>query len=173
MAFPTPRKASRPGDQQQRHGPRRHRAGRFIFVASAVYTLFLISQAFSGFFSLSLPKAERVPFYSPSVLSRCQNLNIKPAPPSDFYERTESDRYVPGTKPVMIYNARIWTGDDDGKEAFNGVVFLDKGIIRWIWKDPFPFSNAEAYAAENDLDYFDANGLWLTPGCGHLMIHYY
>ena len=70
--------------------------------------------------------------YAPEILDRCRTLDVKPAPPNDFYSRTQSDRFAPGTRATVIRNATIWTGFDDGKEILQGDMLLDGGIIRWI-----------------------------------------
>lgn len=46
--------------------------------------------------------AVTVPLRAQEYLDKCQLLNVKPGPPPDFHARTHSDRYVPGTQPVLI-----------------------------------------------------------------------
>ena len=59
------------------------------------------------------------------ILGMCQHLQQTPGPPEDFFSRTESDRYVPGTLPILITNATIWVGR--GKEPLVGTdIILDK-----------------------------------------------
>ncbi|KAI5115486.1 hypothetical protein M0805_007780 [Coniferiporia weirii] len=105
--------------------------------------------------------------YAPDVISRCRALDVKPAPPEDFYERKASDRFVLGTKPTLIENATIWTGNNEGTESFTGDVLLDRGVIRWIGKD----SSVWKETAEFDLVILNAKGAWLTPGIIDLHSH--
>ena len=65
-------------------------------------------------------------------VARCGALNVKPGPPEDFYDRTESDRFVPGTTPTLIVNATIWTGNANETEVISADVLLDKGIIEFF-----------------------------------------
>lgn len=69
---------------------------------------------------------------SEDIVARCKALNVTPAPPPQFFTRTESDRYEPGTPPILIRNATIWTGDNGGNDVFNGDILLDKGLIKQI-----------------------------------------
>ncbi|KAJ7866119.1 hypothetical protein B0H13DRAFT_2561581 [Mycena leptocephala] len=64
----------------------------------------------------------------PNVLTICASL--EPAP--DFIaSRTAHgwDRFVEGTSPVLILNAKILTGARNGTEIVFGDVLLDKGVI--------------------------------------------
>ncbi|KAJ7743725.1 hypothetical protein DFH07DRAFT_979515 [Mycena maculata] len=47
-------------------------------------------------------------------------LHLTPGPPDDFYARTQSDRFVEGTKATLIRNASIWTWLDEGNEVVLG-----------------------------------------------------
>ena len=59
------------------------------------------------------------------ILGMCQHLQQTPGPPEEFFSRTESDRYVPGTLPILITNATIWVGK--GQEPLAGTdIILDK-----------------------------------------------
>ena len=50
------------------------------------------------------PETAQIPFSfnAASILDTCRALDLKPGPPADFIDRTVSDRFVPGTKPVLI-----------------------------------------------------------------------
>ncbi|KAJ7039590.1 hypothetical protein C8F04DRAFT_1231394 [Mycena alexandri] len=81
-------------------------------------------------------------------------------PPEDFHDRTESDRFAPGTKPHLIQNARLWTGRKNGTEIFSGDILIDKGLIKGVGH----FGSAKlqkTYGSE--LVVIDA---WITPGIG-------
>lgn len=94
---------------------------------------------------------------SPEVLARCRSLDEKPGPPSSFHQRTESDRFVSGTTSVLILNATIWTGNQNGEEIISGDVLLDRGLIKWIGEIPVEYRGT-------DLEIIDAKGSWVTPG---------
>ncbi|KAJ2983834.1 hypothetical protein NUW54_g10591 [Trametes sanguinea] len=64
-----------------------------------------------------------LPFDAQSILSRCESLQLLPGPPADFYSRSRSDRFQPGTSPVIIRNATIWTGFSNGSEIVHGDIF--------------------------------------------------
>ncbi|KAJ6570161.1 carbohydrate esterase family 9 protein [Mycena vulgaris] len=103
-----------------------------------------------------------------SAISRCHALQMKPGPPEDFHERSESDRFVPGTSPHLIKNAKMWTGASNGTEVFSGDILIDKGLIKGVGH----FGSAallKAYGA--DLVVVDAKGAWVTPGIVDLHSH--
>ncbi|KAG9313485.1 hypothetical protein JVU11DRAFT_5810 [Chiua virens] len=76
----------------------------------------------------------RVPLHAAGTLAKCRALSVKPAPPPGFSDRTQSDRYVSGTQPVLIRNASIWTGlgGDDGEDVrvVRGDILLENGLIQ-------------------------------------------
>lgn len=101
----------------------------------------------------------RIPLNAAQIVEKCQSLNITPAPPSNFYSRSESDRFVPGTRPTLIKNATIWTGRVYGHEIVVGDLLLDKGIIKEVGE--IKPSVVQSY---KKLLVIDANGAWVTPG---------
>ncbi|KAG6891468.1 hypothetical protein C0992_006199 [Termitomyces sp. T32_za158] len=46
--------------------------------------------------------------------------------------RSQSNRFVHGTKPVLIKRAKIWTGTENGTEVIYGDILLDKGLIKSV-----------------------------------------
>ena len=74
----------------------------------------------------------RVPLHAASTLGKCRTLSAKPAPPPGFSERVQSDRYEPGITPVLIRNASIWTGLDDGRHVVHGDILLENGLIKTV-----------------------------------------
>ena len=59
------------------------------------------------------------------ILGMCQHLQQTPGLPGDLFSRTESDRYVPGTLPILIKNATLWAGR--GHEPLSRTdIILDK-----------------------------------------------
>ncbi|KAL1759392.1 hypothetical protein FB107DRAFT_205135 [Schizophyllum commune] len=104
---------------------------------------------------------QRLPIHAEETLNKCRNLHTKPGPPPDFNLRTESDRYVPGTKATLIRNATIWTGRVDGLEIIKGDLLLDKGLVKGLGVvDPKVLALYEADA----LNTIDADGAWVSPG---------
>ena len=104
---------------------------------------------------------QRLPIHAQETLNKCRNLHTKPGPPPDFNLRTESDRYVPGTKATLIRNATIWTGRVDGLEIIKGDLLLDKGLVKGLGVvDPKVLSQYDAGA----LSTIDADGAWVSPG---------
>jgi hypothetical protein len=114
-----------------------------------------------------------------AVVERCEDLHRLPGVPESHWTRGESDRYQPvrsdykggrrrlanplpcrccqGTKPTLIRNATIWTGEDSGKEVlYNTDILLDRGLIVKIGEN--------LDAGLEGLETFDANGAWVTPG---------
>lgn len=108
------------------------------------------------------------PGFASRVLERCQALSRPAGPPEDFHQRTESDRFVQGTRPVLITNATVWSGEDDGKDVWKGDLLLDKGMILWVGKggDSVSIKRLQKMYGTT-LDTYDAKGLWLTPGFVH------
>lgn len=112
-----------------------------------------------------------------AVVERCEDLHRLPGVPESHWTREESDRFQPvrgdsqsanadslilprpcqGTKPTLIRNATIWTGEDNGKDImYNTDVLLDRGMIVKIGEN--------LDAGLEGLETVDANGAWVTPG---------
>jgi len=100
-----------------------------------------------------------VPFNAAQIVEKCRSLNITPGPPNNFHSRSESDRFVPGTRPTLIKNATIWTGRVYGHEIVLGDILLDKGIIKGVGE--IKPSVIQSY---KKLFVIEANGAWVTPG---------
>ncbi|KAJ7454753.1 carbohydrate esterase family 9 protein [Mycena latifolia] len=103
-----------------------------------------------------------------SIVAKCRALQLQAGPPEDFHERTESDRFVPGTRPHLIQNAKLWTGGNNGTEIINGDVLIDKGLIKGVSH----FGSAallEVYGSE--LVVIDAKDAWVTPGIVDIHSH--
>ena len=98
----------------------------------------------------------KVPRNAAQIIARCENLKQLPGPPPEFYSRNTSDRYVTGTESVLIKNAKIWTGNENGKEIISGDILLDGGLIKWVGSNP--------NVSYEDLKIYDAKGSWVTPG---------
>lgn len=51
--------------------------------------------------------ADPAPNHAEETLALCRSLNTKAGPPADFHERTQSDRFAPGTNPILVKNAKV------------------------------------------------------------------
>jgi hypothetical protein len=92
-------------------------------------------------------------------LDKCRKLHVLPGPASDFGARKESDRFVEGTPMVLIRNATVWTGEDNGHELLTGTdVVLARGIIHSLGR------KIELETLDKDTVVVEAHGAWLTPG---------
>ncbi|KAI0355579.1 hypothetical protein OH77DRAFT_1424515 [Trametes cingulata] len=113
------------------------------------------------FGTIDLPdyRGDTLPADALSILSRCRSLQLTPGPGPEFYKRTHSDRFQPGTRPVLIRNATIWTGLKNGSNVFRGDVFLDKGLVQSVTRGSF-----DTKAGYYNYTIIEADGAWLTPG---------
>ncbi|KAH7908470.1 hypothetical protein BJ138DRAFT_352435 [Hygrophoropsis aurantiaca] len=111
---------------------------------------------------VSNPRASvKLPLHAQEIVAKCQALSLKPGPPVAFDKRSVSDRFQSGTKPVLIRNASIWTGQLNGREVAKGDLFLEQGLIKAVgFVDP---SLLERYESE-DVTVVDAEGAWVSPG---------
>ncbi|CAL1706960.1 unnamed protein product [Somion occarium] len=138
---------------------------RMLYVYSFLVVagfLFYLSQGFWTTYSTA-----RLPPHATVSLARCRSLHAKPGPSRDFHKRSYSDRFVEGTKPTLIKNARIWTGDANGTEVVNADILLDKGIIKGIGR----VGHAHLKMLRDDLVVLDAKNAWITPGIVDLHSH--
>ncbi|CAK5274361.1 unnamed protein product [Mycena citricolor] len=106
-----------------------------------------------------IPPSLRIPAQCTAILA--------PILPSDSYptDRKTSDRYVPGTRPVLLRNATLWTGRDDGREIIRGAsILLDQGLIVAVLQEmPDVQGLAKERGLEN-IDVVDVQGKWVSPG---------
>ncbi|KAI0342085.1 carbohydrate esterase family 9 protein [Trametopsis cervina] len=102
-----------------------------------------------------------------AALSKCAYLHNAPGPSADFYKRTESDRFVPGTKPTLLKNAKIWTGDKNGTEVVYADILLDKGVIKGIGQTGSKWFKS----LKEDYEVIDVKYAWVTPGIVDLHSH--
>ncbi|KAF8549605.1 composite domain of metallo-dependent hydrolase [Imleria badia] len=102
----------------------------------------------------------RVPLHAADTLAKCRSLSVKPGPPPGFSDRRQSDRYEPGTTSVLIRNASIWTGLDDGGEVVHGDILLENGLIKHIGSVTY----ALLKVLNLNVTEIDAEGAWVTPG---------
>lgn len=99
----------------------------------------------------------KVPQHADAIQARCRALNTKPGPPSNFYDRSVSDRFVPGTRPVLLTNATIWTGRVQGLEILKGDIYIDGGILKSIGR-------IDHHLLGSNVEIIDVGGAFVTPG---------
>lgn len=102
----------------------------------------------------------RVPAHASATIAKCLANDLPPGPPADFHKRRYSDRFAPGTKPVLIKNARIWTGAHNGTEVVRGGILLDKGMIQEVGR----ISRGTLAKYKHHLLVYDAEDRFVTPG---------
>jgi imidazolonepropionase-like amidohydrolase len=127
----------------------------------------LVALALFALTNLALPSWYRnastnPPVNAAQILKQCDQLDQTPHPPIDFQTRTQSDRYVPGTRAVLLRNATIWTGAAGGRQVRKGDVLLDKGIIRAVGKMTW---------IPRDVEIVDVHGAWVSPGIVDMHSH--
>ncbi|KAI0643981.1 carbohydrate esterase family 9 protein [Trametes meyenii] len=145
----------------------RSRLVRFVrVVAAAALSLVFVQYLWVYWDVRSLPRGVTVPLRAQEYLDKCRLLDVKPGPPSDFNTRTQSDRFVLGTKVTLVKNATIWTGRLDGLEVLHADILLDKGLIKRIGH--VKGAELEQYS---EVTVLDAEGRWVSPGIIDLHSH--
>ncbi|KAF8161156.1 carbohydrate esterase family 9 protein [Crassisporium funariophilum] len=112
-------------------------------------------------------KRPQRPLHASAIISRCRQLELQPGPTEKFHQRSHSDRYEEGTRPVLIKHAKLWTGRKNGTEVIYGDVLLDKGIIKSIGH----LSDASLTRYGSKLVVLDVDGAWVTPGIVDIHSH--
>ncbi|TFK25671.1 amidohydrolase [Coprinopsis marcescibilis] len=155
---------SLPSPSPPRRRSRRHRIMRAFGALTGLSFLAVVfyhSQVYDDLSAVLIKKhhKHKLPH---EVAARCQQLHLKAGTDVEsFRRRSTSDRFEPGTKPVLIRNGKIWTGRKNGTEVIYGDLLLDKGIIKGIGTlDTAALVNT---LGEN-LVVLDADKAWITPG---------
>ncbi|KZT11046.1 uncharacterized protein LAESUDRAFT_809876 [Laetiporus sulphureus 93-53] len=133
-----------------------------IFALGLLAVSAIASIAFShaSLSSIRQGRGTRVPLRAANILQHCRALVRKPGPPETFHGRVYSDRFQPGTRPVHLRNASLWTGRAQGLEVIRGDLFLANGIIKAVEE----VSQELLDANNGNVLTFDLNGAWITPG---------
>ncbi|CAG7854860.1 SubName: Full=Related to carbohydrate esterase family 9 protein-Laccaria bicolor {ECO:0000313/EMBL:CCA72748.1} [Serendipita indica DSM 11827] len=97
----------------------------------------------------------RRPLHAEQLLQTCADIKLIPGPPSDFSKRTESDRWVPGTRATLIVNATVWVGRSEG--TYEGLIVKVGHVV--------------AGDLPKKYDVINANGSWVTPGIFDMHSH--
>ena len=142
---------------------RKFRGTFFIVILTflAVFQFYLIGISFPTTFR----DPAKIPFHAERSLARCASLKVSAGPSANFHDRTESDRFVHGTKATLLHNARIWTGGNNGTEIIHGDIFLDKAIIQGVGIVNLSRPDVDDLTARGELNVVDVHGAWVTPGC--------
>ncbi|KAF9462476.1 carbohydrate esterase family 9 protein [Collybia nuda] len=131
----------------------------WVLVSFSLFaTLFIAFRTFANIPHLTTK--HHPPYHASSILSRCKSLKLQAGPQEEFFKRSESDRFVPNTKPVLIKRAKIWTGRKNGTRVVHGDILLDKGLIKSIGH--LRLGDVESYG--DKLLVIDAKDAWVTPG---------
>ena len=145
--------------------PPRKFKGKLVIILAVLTSvqLYLISTSFPTLFR----RANQLPLHAERSLARCASLKITAGPPAHFHDRSESDRFVAGTKATLLHNARIWTGENNGTEILRGDVFIDKGLIQGVGNIDLRALgfDIDHMVARGELNVVDVHGAWVTPGC--------
>lgn len=100
---------------------------------------------------------------------KCRQLHKPAGPDPEFLSkrRLVSDRYVNGTKPVLIRNAKILTAVRNGTEIVFGDILLENGLVA-----------AVGYIPKRVIDSLEEHELvdlnwkhWVSPGLFDLHSH--
>ncbi|KAK0220507.1 carbohydrate esterase family 9 protein [Armillaria fumosa] len=108
-----------------------------------------------------------IPLHAEDILQKCRNIHVLPGPQPEFASRTESDRYVPSTRPTLLKNATIWTGRVSGFEIVRGDLLMDKGMIKKV--GVIDVEVLDGFGTE--LVVQDVSGAWVSPGIVDLHSH--
>jgi hypothetical protein len=104
----------------------------------------------------------------------CKSIRTPAGPPKDWdcEKRTESDRFVQGTPPVLLRNGMIWTGARNGTEIVYGDVLLDRGLVVAVgYIPPSLLDGVRQQSGTAEIRVEDLEGAWVTPGLVDLHSH--
>ena len=102
----------------------------------------------------------------------CKNIRTPAGPPKTCCtKRKENDRFVPGTPPVLLRNAKIWTGSRNGTEIVYGDVLLDRGLVVAVGYIPQSLVDGVTQSGRTGIKVEDLGGAWVTPGLVDLHSH--
>ena len=100
-------------------------------------------------------------------LAKCDAIAAPVGPPANFHERKRSERAEADLQDVVIRNATLWTGNDDGNEVLHERdVLLSQGIIKRI-----AHTKDNEFLADAKVKVVDAAGRWVTPGLVDMHVH--
>ncbi|KJA17908.1 hypothetical protein HYPSUDRAFT_205764 [Hypholoma sublateritium FD-334 SS-4] len=123
-------------------------------VAQLVYTL-------SPLRTISRREDDLINAHRAKLLSKCSTIHVPAGPPAGYATSSRlqdgSDRWVPGTPPTLLRNAKIWTGARNGTEIVYGDILLDKGLIIAVGYIP-PSLISAVVGTESEMRVQDVGG---------------
>lgn len=134
----------------------RNRLARVLILCGTAVVVWLWFASRSTF---ATKRSVKLPFHAQETLQKCKMLHVQPGPPPDFAHRTQSDRFVDGTRATLLRNASVWTGDPLQYEVHGADILLDKGIIKFFGR-----VSEDILANYGDFHTVDVGGSWITPG---------
>jgi hypothetical protein len=152
-------------DDSKRRKSRTDRGLRLV--PFAVLAWFAVWNLTGPFFPLPRPSHPANGHMIKQGLERCEEVKSMPPDTTNFAkERTMSDRYESGTRPVFLSNGTIWTGDDNGEQViYGGSVLLKNGIIWKIGNHKDVLKEMEVEGLKDDeIETVELSGKWVTPG---------
>ena len=135
---------------------RKNKLARVVTLCGAAAVVWIWS---TSRYTLVAKDSVTLPIHAKETLQKCNMLHVQPGPPPDFARRTQSDRFVDGTRTTLLKNASVWTGGPLQYEILGADILLDKGIIKFVGH-----ASEENLALYEDLLTVDVNGSWVTPG---------
>ncbi|PFH48493.1 hypothetical protein AMATHDRAFT_5747 [Amanita thiersii Skay4041] len=166
----------------------------FLTILTVIWILSVPTESFSTSIlrPFDPPPAEYVLRHRKHLINKCQAIRAPAGAPSDYRPESRipyshdisedgqvginggkgSERYVPGTPPTLLKNAKIWTGALNGTYVISGDILMDKGVIISVG----PVSDALVAAlsqktGREKLVLMDLAGKWVTPGLVDLHSH--
>lgn len=171
--LPTPYELPTPKRRASK-GPRRLLG--LVIAACIAQGIFIFSHGFfSSPLSHSTPSPE-VQAHRSSLIAKCHDIHTPAGPPASFSTadrvKSGSDRWVLGTPPTLLKNAKIWTGARNGTEVVFGDILLDRGLIVAVgYIPPNLLETTRVKNGGTDIRIMDVGGKWITPGLVDLHSH--
>lgn len=115
-----------------------------------------------------------VPAFVSEGLSRCAQFDQPAAFRAQlaFEDRQANDRFVPGTKDVLLVNGTIWTGLQYGNEIIeHGSVLLRNGLIHAVGQQADALLSTLSKFERKSVEEIDLEGRWVSPGIVDIHSH--
>ncbi|MCJ1399005.1 hypothetical protein MMC11_002207 [Xylographa trunciseda] len=153
----------------------RKRQRRVRKVATVLLLLYLVFNVYEWRKSAQQPQDILSATRLQEDLATCSLLRHIPKDPSGA--RLRNARFINGTKPLLIRNATVWTGEpapgtsldkvysSEGFAWVSSDVFIEYGLIKQVAPHILPAENPESY------EIFDAAGRPLTAGIVDMHSH--
>ncbi|KAH8826842.1 carbohydrate esterase family 9 protein [Flagelloscypha sp. PMI_526] len=154
------------------------RRGSFLFFLIASLVILVSVQLFGSILPANHSKhyqKNRLVALSPAKLGeyteKCSSIRKTAGPSASFLSesRLASDRFVEGTRPVLLRNAKILTGSRNGSDVVYGDILLDQGLVMGVGRISTPVLDL---VKKRDILVLDLGGKsWVTPGLFDLHSH--